>query len=287
MSSVSRFLISMKSLTLCIAVGIVTGIAPWILCSANAADPASSSSGQASRVLVIAHRGAHAEVPENTLAAFRKAIEIGCDFVEMDIRNTKDGVLIILHDSTLDRTTNGSGHVGDWPLSSVRRLAIKDLHGKGLSSEKVPTFDEALGVCQGKIKVYVDYKCGKPADVIATIEKHQMLKDVVVYGGTDSLREFKRLRPELLVMTEHPSKPEEIASLATELKPMCFDGHHLKWSQAQVGDAHRAGAQVWVDMLGPFDNVAGYTWVAKMGVDAIQTNCPESLIQWRQRDARP
>lgn len=252
------------------------------LCASAAADgDVSRNSDQRSPMIVIAHRGAHAKTPENTLAAFRKAIELRCDFVEMDVRSTKDGSLVILHDSTLDRTTNGSGNVADLTLSSVRALAVKNPLSVDLSTEKVPTFDEALAVCRGKIKVYVDHKTGTPAGVIEAIRKHEMLDDVVVYAPIDRLRQFKRLRPELRVVSEHPAKQEEIAVLATELRPLCLDGHHLKWSRDQVDDAHRAGSQVWVDMLGPFDGPIGYLLAAKMGVDAMQTDHPEMLVAWR------
>lgn len=250
------------------------------LCASAAVDDDSVSS-LPSPMIVVAHRGAHAKVPENTLAAFRNAIELRCDFVEMDVRITKDGALVILHDSTLDRTTNGSGNVADQTLSSVRALAVKNPSDVDLSTEKVPTFDEALAVCRGKINVYVDHKAGEPTDVIAAIRKHEMLDDVVVYATVDRLREFKRLRPELRVVSAHPAKPEEIAALAAELRPLCLDGHHLKWSRDQVNDAHRAGTQVWVDMLGPFDGPIGYLWAAKMGVDAMQTDHPEALVAWR------
>lgn len=249
--------------------------------SAAAEDELPRDSHRPSPVIVIAHRGAHAEAPENTLAAFRKAIELRCDFVEMDVRITKDGTLVILHDSTLDRTTNGSGNVADQTLSSVRALAVKTPWGVNLSTEQVPTFDEALAVCRGKIKVYVDHKAGSPDDVIATLTKHEMLDDAVVYAPVDRLRQFKRLRPELRVVSQHPATQEGIPALAAELQPLCLDGHHLKWSRTQVDEAHRAGAQVWVDMLGPFDGPIGYLLAAKTGVDAMQTDHPEMLVAWR------
>lgn len=249
--------------------------------SAAADDDVSRDSDQRPPMIVVAHRGAHAKVPENTLAAFRNAIELRCDFVEMDVRSTKDDALVILHDSTLDRTTNGSGNVADLRLSSVRTLATKNTLNANLSAEQVPTFDEALAVCRGKVKVYVDHKAGAPADVIAAIRRHGMLDDVVVYAPVDQLRQFKRLRPELRVVSEHPAKQEEVAALAAELRPLCLDGHHLKWSRDQVDGAHHVGAQVWVDMLGPFDGPVGYLMAAKMGVDAMQTDYPEKLMAWR------
>src|SRR5205807_1804496 len=68
------------------------------------------------RIVVIAHRGANKFAPENTLAAFRKAIELGCDYFELDVRRTKDGQLVLMHDGSVDRTTNGTGSVVDMTL---------------------------------------------------------------------------------------------------------------------------------------------------------------------------
>ena len=243
----------------------------------------SSAAGSrvASKIVAIAHRGAHLDCPENTLAAFRKAIALRCDFVEMDVRATKDGALVIMHDSTVNRTTNGSGKVADMALAEIRSLAIKNLQSSGLSAETVPTFDEAMAVCRGRIKIYIDHKSGSPADVLAAIEKRRMLDQVVFYAPVDRLRIFKRLSPGVRVVCEPPAKREEFAAMAAELKPLCLAGHHLKWSRDDVAAAHRAGAEVWADVLGPFDGPVGYLWAAKTGVDAIQSDHPDLLTAWR------
>ncbi len=236
-------------------------------------------SAPARRVLVIAHRGAHAVAPENTLAAFRKAIELGCDYVEMDVRPTRDGALVIMHDATVDRTTDGAGKVADLTLARIRDLDAGVKRGKAWIGEKVPTFDDALAVCRGKIKVYVDHKGGPPADVIATIERHRMLEDVVIYGSVDALREFKRLRPEVWIMCGHPGSPEKLTQLMKDLKLETLDGHWMKWSRAEVQAAHKAGAQVWVDALGLLDFPFGFRRALDLGVDAIQTDRPELLLK--------
>src|SRR5262245_29921296 len=130
------------------------------------------------RITVVAHRGAHASAPENSLAAIRKATEIGCDYVELDVRETKDGALVLMHDRTVDRTTDGSGDVAGMTLAEVEELHFKGSEGIG---ERVPTFEEALLECRGKMKVYVDNKSGPPEKVMSLIEKHGMVANVVIY----------------------------------------------------------------------------------------------------------
>jgi glycerophosphoryl diester phosphodiesterase len=119
--------------------------------------------------VVTAHRGFSGRYPENTLLAFRKAVEIGVDVVEFDVRETSDGELVILHDALLDRTTNGSGPVGNRTLAELERLNAtywQGPHDTGrrtdgpLGDEAIPTLAEALGLLAGKvglnIQVYAD-----------------------------------------------------------------------------------------------------------------------------------
>src|SRR5438552_1297682 len=77
------------------------------------------------KIIVIAHRGDHTEGPENTLAAYEKAIELGADYIETDLRTTKDGELVIMHDATVNRMTNGKGNVKDITWKEIKQLKIK------------------------------------------------------------------------------------------------------------------------------------------------------------------
>ncbi|HID15455.1 MAG TPA: glycerophosphodiester phosphodiesterase, partial [Candidatus Atribacteria bacterium] len=103
------------------------------------------------KFLVVAHRGASAYEPENTLRAIRRAIEIGADVVEIDVRLTKDGYPVVIHDETVDRTTNGSGLVNEFSLDELRKLDA----GKG---EKIPLLSEVLDLVAGKINVFIEIK---------------------------------------------------------------------------------------------------------------------------------
>jgi glycerophosphoryl diester phosphodiesterase len=241
---------------------------------------------QTGRVVVIAHRGANAFAPENTLAAFRKAIALGCDYVEMDVRQTRDGALVLMHDRTVDRTTDGTGSVADLTLAQIRALDAGRKRGPEWTGEKVPTFDEALAVCRGKIRVYVDWKSGPADQVIAAIERHRMLRDVVIYGSEEQLRAVKRLRPKVWIMPDHPGTIEGIMALARSLKPETMDGNLRDWTKEQVEAAHRAGAQVWVDNLGENDDEAGFRRALDMDVDAIQTDHPDLLLKYLKARGR-
>ncbi len=233
----------------------------------------------AKKIVVIAHRGAHREAPENTLASLEKAIEIGCDYVELDVRRTKDGALVIMHDASINRMTNGKGKIEDLTLAEIRKFDVKSRHGAQWAGLKVPTFDEILDRAKGHMKIYVDHKQAPPAEVLAAINRHGMLHDVVVYGGVATLREYKRLAPDVWIMPGHPQSIAAIEALAHDLKPETLDGSILEWTQPQVEAAHRSGAQVWVDNRSNLDNEAGIKHAVELGVDAIQSDDPANVLR--------
>lgn len=231
------------------------------------------------RILVIAHRGAHQKAPENTLASFQHAIDLGCDYVEVDVRRTSDGVLVLMHDSDVARTTDGTGKVNELTYADIQKLTVGQ-------SEKVPTFDEALKLCRGKIKIYIDHKDAPPAEIVETVTRHKMVNDVIVYSSYDGLRAFKKLNPKIWIMPPNPGSIEKINTIRRDLKAETFDGNVRDWNIELAKAAHAAGAQIWVDNLGEHDNEAGFQKSLDLGVDAIQTDYPEKLIPFLKRLGR-
>jgi glycerophosphoryl diester phosphodiesterase len=241
---------------------------------------ASRPASRAKKLIVIAHRGAHREAPENTLASLERAVELGCDYVELDVRRTKDGALVIMHDSGVNRMTNGKGKIADLTLAEIRRFEVKSRHGAKWAGLKVPTFDEMLDRAKGRMKIYVDHKEAPPAEVLAAINRHGMLHDVVVYNhDPHTLREYKRLAPEVWIMPDHPKNVAAIEALCRDLKPETLDGSIGEWTRSQVEAAHRSGAQVWVDNRSDLDNEAGIKQAVELGVDAIQTDDPATVLK--------
>lgn len=133
---------------------------------------------------VIAHRGASGQYPENTLLAFTKAMELGADAIELDVRLTADGVPVVLHDSTLDRTTNGTGAVAGLTLAEVRRVVA----GAG---ERVPTLAEVLE-CFPVTPLIVEIKEARAAQATLGVLRAQRAQDRVLLGAFDlaALRPF-------------------------------------------------------------------------------------------------
>lgn len=226
-------------------------------------------------VLVIAHRGAHAQSPENSIPAIRKAAELGCDYVELDVRTTRDHQLVLMHDRSVERTTTGTGRIVDMTLDEIKKLRF----GEKWPDETVPTFEEAVAACKGKIKIYIDHKEADPADVVAVVKKHDMLDDVVVYGSVETLREYKKLNPKVWIMPPHPGSAAEIKQLVADLKPETLDGSIVEWNAEHAKAAHAAGAQIWVDYPDSFVTELGVRKAIEFDIDAIQTDEPQRLIE--------
>jgi len=234
------------------------------------------------RIAVIAHRGGTALAPENTLAAFRRAIELGVDYVEIDVRVTKDGRFVLMHDRTVDRTTNGFGTVADLDFEALRALDAGSKFSPRFAGEKVPTLDEALALCHKRVSIYLDHKDGPIAAIWETIRKHRMQRQVVVYDGLDECREWKRLAPQLPVMVSPDDEfrlPGGCARLKQVLPVEVLDGNVIEWTKEMVQEAHANGMTVYVDNLGLLDNPQGFRAALAMGVDGIQTDHPDQLLE--------
>lgn len=110
------------------------------------------------KLLTVAHRGASGYAPENTIAAFDKAVDMKADFYELDVQMSKDGELVLIHDTTVDRTTDGSGAVGDLTFEELRALDAGSFFSPEYAGEKIPTLGEALDRYRGKIGVLIEIK---------------------------------------------------------------------------------------------------------------------------------
>ena len=123
------------------------------------------------KVLVVAHRGNwRSDAPENSLAAIEESIKMKVDIVELDVWKTKDGHLVLMHDDTVDRTTNGKGKISDMTLSEIKSLYLKDKDGN-LTEHRVPTLEEGLNKAKGRIMINLDKAYGLFDEAYKIIEK--------------------------------------------------------------------------------------------------------------------
>lgn len=153
--------------------------------------------------LNIAHRGASGLVPENTLIAFEKAIELGVDRIEMDLRQTIDGEVIVLHDKTIKRTTNGWGSARKLSLNRIKKYSAGSWFHHKYSDEKVPTFREVLKLVNGRTKLLLEVKDGSPyhhgieRNIIKLIDEHNAQDWCIVQSFNDIVLKNFRTLPNL------------------------------------------------------------------------------------------
>ena len=185
------------------------------------------------KVLVVAHRGDWRNAPENSLAAIEGAIQMKVDIVELDVQRTKDGKLILMHDETLDRTTNGKGDIMNWTLDSIKTLHLK--FGISESEHKVPTLEEALLAAKGKIMVNLDKAYTFFDEVYEILEKTETTKQVIMKGAQpvqNVLNEFGKYLDKILYMPviylDKKGADEEIKEYLTKLHPFAFEFIYAK-----------------------------------------------------------
>jgi len=231
------------------------------------------------QVLVISHRGEHLAHPENTLSAFQAAIDAGADYFELDVRTTSDGQLVLMHDGTVDRTTNGTGKVRDLTFSQIRALDAGAKFNPQFGGTKVPTFEEALNLAHGKIRVYVDCKNLSPAGLIAALKKTDMLNNVVIYADPGFLKEVLQREPSLLAMPEADSaaKLEQMA-IALPLRIAAFDKDDF--TDDVIAAAKRLNVKIYVDRLWTADKPEFWQEAVERGAAGIQTDHPAELVQY-------
>jgi len=220
---------------------------------------------------VISHRGEHLSHTENTLAAYRAAIDLGADYFEVDVQTTSDGHLVLMHDGRVDRTTDGKGPVSQFTFAEIRKLKA--------GGEQVPTFDEALALAKGRIGVYVDAKRVSAEDLVAALGRHQMNANVVVYGGLEYLKGVQKLSPEVKGMPESVSLAH-VEKIIAELKPKVIAFSRRDWQDDIIQAARRSGAGVFVDRLGQEDTPAAWQDAVDRGATGIQTDRVAELVAY-------
>jgi glycerophosphoryl diester phosphodiesterase len=225
------------------------------------------------QVVAIAHRGEHLHHPENTMAAYAEAVRLGVDFFEVDVRTSADGKLVLSHDATVERCTNGKGAVSSLAFAQLRAL---DAGG----GQRIPTFEEALQLArEGGRGVYVDWKEARAAELVRQISAQGMAERVVIYCGVKQGLEVRALNPRMKLMPEAESVTRA-REIVERLRPPVIAFDARDFTAEIIAVAKRAGAKVYVDRMGETDGPAGWQAAIDSGADGIQTDRPGELVEY-------
>lgn len=230
--------------------------------------------------LIVAHRGASGYAPENTMASFELAEQLGADYIELDVRLSKDGELVVIHDVNLDRTTNGTGFVDDYTVNELRRFDAGSFFDPGYSGETISTLEEVLDRFGGRIGLLIETKDperypGLERKLAEELKRHRGLKDIMLQSfDFDSSKRMHELLPDVPVAVlvhedKYPLSGDMLDELASYASYINCKVDQLDWKA--VADIHKRGGKV---MAWTVRTEKDMKRAKKLGVDGIITDYP-------------
>ncbi len=266
-------------------------------------------------VFVSVHRGDWRNFPENSLEAIESTIQMGADIVEIDIHRTADGKLVVCHDYTIDRTTNGKGAIKDLTLDYIKSCYLR-AGQNAVTRYKMPTLEEALDLCKGRILVNIDKGINYYDQVMEMLVARNMVNQVIIKSSKSAagMKEFfakhdKNMlyMPVINYKAKSWAKHEGLFNehLATDLPfiafEMCFDGT-LPNEEKVFNKVLKSGKRLWINTLwgklcggdenGYYDDAAVgnedkiYGKILSYGTSMIQTDRPQMLINYLKSKGR-
>lgn len=235
-------------------------------------------------VLVAAHRAAHLDFPENSIPAILEAIEIGVDIVELDLKVTKDGIPVLMHDGTINRTTTGSGKPSDYTLEELKKFRL--IHAGDTTENSIPTFEEALKLVKNKIMVDIDLKTDQLDPIIEVIRRQGCERQVFFFDNDyNALQYIRDVDSGFLLMPRaysYEMADSAIVRFAPEVIHIDFSFYNP--NVTELIKSHKA--RIWINALGEIDPALGtkkedeaMDKLLKYGANIIQTDQPKLLLE--------
>lgn len=244
---------------------------------------------------IVAHRGYHQKYPENTLAAFQAAVEAGVSMTELDVNFSRDRKVVVIHDATLERTTDGHGAVSDNTMAELKKLDAGSWFDPRFADQRLPELSEVLDLVIGRAMVNIEikahaYEHNHPPDAIekqvVELVKQKNMQDSVLISSfeIDILVQIASMQePAAIALISKTPASSRIIEICTSLKVFSWHPDHLIVTPRQVDMMHVAGLKVFPYNVDTYEN---YVKMMKMKVDGVITDDPVSAGQWsRVRNA--
>lgn len=224
--------------------------------------------------VVIAHRGDHTHVPENTMAAIEDAILHGVDYVEIDLRTTKDGFLVLSHDASVGRMTGSQGKVSELTLAQIRQLVIP-------GGYHIPEFKDVLRICKGRVNIYLDFKEANVAQTWKQIVEAGMERQIVVYlNKPEQYGQWQQAAPDMPLMTSLPDDvhtPGQAVQFLQQKKIAVLDN---VYDTTLLKAVRKLGIAVWLDVESDTEGPVVWEKMLGQGIQGMQTDHPEALMDY-------
>lgn len=254
------------------------------------------------KVLVVAHRGDWRNAPENSLQAFKNCIEMGVDMIEIDLKKTKDNQLVIMHDNTIDRTTDGTGKPSDYTLKEIRQFHLKNGLGRP-TFHTIPTLEEVLNLAKGKILINIDKGYDYFQEVYALLVKTETVNQVVIksnYPYNQVKTENREILDKVIYMPivnlNYPEAEIFIDGYKI-LKPIAIECCFNEVTPEVIRLLKKVkvnGSKIWLNSLWPSLNAGhdddraveleepnqSWGWLLEQGASLIQTDRPAPLLNY-------
>jgi len=229
------------------------------------------------KIFIVGHRGVPSLAPENTLPSFIKAIEYNIDFIELDLHFTRDKRIIVMHDFSVDRTTNGSGRISELSFDEIRKLDAGGWFSSRYKGVKVPEFEEVLNIAAGKIGLIIHIKEeGLEKPVVDLLEKYNIVNDSIVLSYPwNIIRKVRELNPYITTIADLPNPTREELFKAISFHPNLVSIHKDKLDKRFVRLCHRRGILVntW-----PINTIKDLEKSIKYEVDFITSDFPHIML---------
>jgi glycerophosphoryl diester phosphodiesterase len=241
--------------------------------------------GPALATEIVCHRGANRHAPENTWASTQLCIDWGVDYVEIDVRRSADGVMYVLHDARVDRTTDGTGFLNQLPSSDVDTLDAGSWFAPEFAGERVPRLEPFLQRLDGRIKVYFDVKDADVGDLIALVRNLGLENDSFFWFDRDEpAHEFRRLAPDLQLKVNATSV-EEVQAAARDLQADIIEVRlrHLSPELAQA--CRDLGLEIMV--YEPIEDREAFARILDLGADKVNLNHGDTFLSVQRERRAP
>ena len=261
------------------------------------------SEGQ--QILVVAHRGDWRNAPENSIQAIKNCIAIGVDVVEVDVKKTKDGRLVLMHDKTLGRTTTGSGLVSEWTLADLKTLQLKNGTGRP-THHRIPTLEEAMQTAKGKVMVNLDHCYDYFPEAYEVLKKTNTVDHAIMKGYRKTVEQVQDELADYLgevifmpiINLEDSAASAHIRAYQAQMNPAAYEFVFQSDTSSLIGsfdELKSKGSRVWVNALwaslngghdddrAVYDLPGSYEWIVRRGANLIQTDRPELLLEYLRK----
>jgi glycerophosphoryl diester phosphodiesterase len=260
----------------------------------------------AKNVLVAAHRGDWRNAPENSLLAYKLAIEMGVDIIEIDLARTSDGVVVIMHDQTIDRTTDGKGKPSDYTYEQLKKFHLKNGLGR-LTRNTIPTLEEVMLMAKARVLVNLDKSYLYYNEAFEILKKTGTLPQAL-FKTEVSYPEIKAKYPALLdsitfmavVNLDQPKAKQVIAEYQKNMKPVAFELNFKTDTSVILANNSfivNNGSKIWYNSLwaslnaGHEDDLAvedgntkdSWDWLISHGATILQTDRPKELLNYLRK----